>query len=74
MKEADKLNEANGSPVFGVTKYSDQTQEENAVLFGRKGKAHTPTVEVVVTEPTKNLKDNANAQKAKTNAYSSHGI
>jgi len=36
MKEADRLNDLNGSPAFGVSKFSDRTHEEFSVLLGRK--------------------------------------
>jgi len=37
MKRADTKNALNGSPIFGVTKFSDLTQEEFNVNLGRKG-------------------------------------
>ncbi len=36
MKEADRLNELNGTPSFGVSKFSDRTRAEFSVLLGRK--------------------------------------
>ena len=42
MKEVDERNAINGKPVFGVTKFSDQTKEEFSVLLGRKNHAHEP--------------------------------
>lgn len=36
MKRVDKNNNINGSPVFGVTKYSDRTPEEFKTLLGFK--------------------------------------
>ena len=36
MKNADRLNELNKTPVFGVTKFSDRTDSEFSVLLGRK--------------------------------------
>mmetsp|Transcript_19971 Transcript_19971/g.18148 ORF Transcript_19971/g.18148 Transcript_19971/m.18148 type:complete len:376 (+) Transcript_19971:28-1155(+) len=40
MIRVDKNNEINGSPVFGVTKFSDWTPEEFQVLLGRKDHGH----------------------------------
>jgi hypothetical protein len=37
MARADKRNIMNGSPVFGVTKFSDWTEDEFKILLGRKG-------------------------------------
>jgi len=36
MKEADRLNELNGSPAFGISKFSDRSFEEYSALLGRK--------------------------------------
>jgi C1A family cysteine protease len=41
MKKADGLNKINPG-VFGITKFSDQTEEEFSVLLGRKNKATEP--------------------------------
>lgn len=52
MIRCDKGNERNGSPVFGVTKFSDWTQEEFKRLLGRKkGKAGIKTKNVPVRTP-----------------------
>jgi hypothetical protein len=37
MVRADKLNELNGEPVFGVTKFADWTEEEFSVMRGVRG-------------------------------------
>jgi len=39
MERVDRKNDLNGSPVFGVTKFSDWTPEEFKVLLGRKQRA-----------------------------------
>jgi hypothetical protein len=36
MQRADRLNEANGSPAFGASKFADQTEDEISILLGRK--------------------------------------
>jgi len=41
MIRVDKKNEINGSPAFGVTKFSDWTMEEFKVLLGRSKKGHS---------------------------------
>jgi len=51
MKSVDEKNEANGTPVFGVTKFSDHTREEVSVLLGRKNKATPPSTERDVRSP-----------------------
>lgn len=38
MKLADSFNIDNGSPVFGVSKFADRTQDEYSILLGRKDK------------------------------------
>jgi hypothetical protein len=51
MKKVDELNEMNGRPAFGVTKFADQTEEEINVLLGRKNNAVQPTEERPVRAP-----------------------
>lgn len=43
MARVDKKNDINGTPVFGVTKFSDWSEEEFQVLLGRKDRAVAPT-------------------------------
>lgn len=40
MKRVDSRNEINGQVAFGVTKFSDRTQDEFRVLLGSKSKTH----------------------------------
>ena len=59
MIRVDKNNELNGSPVFGVTKFSDWSQEEFSVLLGRKNKGRiNPKMLANVRSPTETHKWN----------------
>ena len=40
-----------------LIRYSDQTKEENSVLFGRRNNGALPTVDVKTHQPTKDLKE-----------------
>ncbi len=55
MIRVDKKNEinkaANGEEVFGLTKFSDWTEEEFSVLLGRKNRQHKPNGDVNVLAP-----------------------
>ena len=33
MKKADSLNELNGAPAFGVSKFADRTEDEGILIF-----------------------------------------
>jgi len=51
MVRVDTNNQLNGSPVFGVTKFSDWTREEFKVLLGRKSMGRTPKYANDVRDP-----------------------
>lgn len=65
MYRVDKNNELNGSPVFGVTKFSDWTLDEYKVLLGRKGHGyHNPKKLDDIRDPATPMKWNSkNARK-----------
>jgi len=51
MKKADQLNELNGSPAFGVSKFADRTEEEVKYLLGRKDHAAPVPSDPTVKRP-----------------------
>ena len=51
LANADHLNKLNGKISFGVTKFSDRTDEEYNVLLGRKNKATAPAKKIEKRSP-----------------------
>lgn len=51
LAKADNLNKLNGRVSFGVSKFSDRTDEEYSVLLGRKNKGATPAKKVEKRSP-----------------------
>lgn len=52
MKRADSLNEINGSPAFGVSKFADRSEKEFSTLLGRKGHARGVDPAISVKPPS----------------------
>lgn len=52
MKRADSLNDLNGSPAFGVSKFADRSEKEFSVLLGRKGHARGVDPKAAVKAPS----------------------